>query len=239
MDPRFSYAHGGVVRGPRGEKRLALVFTGGDFGEGTGVVLDTLAEHGVRGSFYLTGGYLRAAANRDAIVRAVAEGHVLGPHSDEHLLYCPWDDRAKTLVTREQFLRDLEANTRLLSEFGVPAETMRWWIPPYEWYNEDIVRWSKEAGHRLFCFTPGTLSHTDYTEDDAPNWRSNETIWSSIATHEEREPDGLSGFLLLTHVGAGPRRTEKFFDRLGALIDFLKDRGYSFATVPELLAGAE
>jgi peptidoglycan/xylan/chitin deacetylase (PgdA/CDA1 family) len=234
----FTFSHGAVIRGRRTEKRMSLLFTGGDFGEGTHVVLDALARHGVRGSFYFTGDYLRAESNRTAIERAVAEGHVLGPHSDAHLLYAPWDDREKTLVTQEQFTADLRANTDALSRFGVVCEDMKWWIPPYEWYNAEIARWSREAGHRLFCFTPGTLSHADYTPDDAKNFRSNEVIWNSILEFEATKEDGLNGFLMLVHVGAGPGRTEKFFDRLDELITVLKERGYAFASVPELLEGA-
>lgn len=237
MTAEFTVAHGAVVRGPRSEKRLSLLFTGGDFGEGTHVVLDALARHRVRGSFYFTGDYLRNAANRSAIERAIAERHVLGPHSDAHLLYAPWEDRNKTLVTRDQFASDLQANVDALSRFGVPCDDMRWWIPPYEWYNEEIARWSREAGHPLFCFTPGTLSHTDYTEDDAKNYRSNDTIWNSIFDFEKSQPDGLNGFLLLTHVGAGAKRTEKFFNRLDGMIEHLKALGYGFASVPEMLEG--
>ncbi|MDK2972906.1 MAG: hypothetical protein PWP23_2661 [Candidatus Sumerlaeota bacterium] len=238
MAGKYTFSHGGVIRGPRNEKRLSLLFTGGDFGEGTHVVLDALAKHGVTGSFYFTGGYLRAEAHRSAIERAIAEGHILGPHSDAHLLYCPWDDREKTLVTREAFIADLRANTSALSRMGVVCEDMIWWIPPYEWYNAEIAQWSREAGHRLFCFTPGTLSHTDYTPDDAKNYRSNDTIWNSIFDYEKTEADGLNGFLLLTHVGAGDGRTEKFFNRLDAMITRLKELGYSFASVPQLLADA-
>lgn len=234
----YTMAHGAVVRGPRNAKRLSLLFTGGDFAEGTHVVLDALSKHRVRGSFYFTGGYLREPANRSAIDRAIAERHVLGPHGDAHLLYAPWEDRNKTLVSREVFLRDLEANVSALSLFGVNCEDMRWWIPPYEWYNAEIAGWSRDAGHPMFCFTPGTLSHADYTEDDAKNYRSNDAIWNSIFDFEKSQPDGLNGFLLLTHVGAGAKRTEKFFDRLDAMIARLKELGYGFASVPELLEQA-
>jgi hypothetical protein len=63
-------------------------------------------------------------------------------------------------------------------------------------------------------------------------------IWDSVFEYEAGQPDGLNGFLLLTHVGAGPRRTEKFFDRLDELIAKLKGLGYSFVSVPVLLAEA-
>jgi len=234
----YGWAYGAIIRGPRDEKRLALIFTGGDFGEGTGEVLDALKTHAGPGSFFFTGGYLRRESHRPYIRRMLDEGHYVGPHSDAHLLYCPWDDRERTLVTWEEFTRDLEANLDGLASLGVDREGIRWWIPPYEWYNRRIVDWSLGMGLRLFNFTPGTLSHADYTEDDAGNYRSSETIYRSIFDYEAKHPDGLSGFLLLTHVGASPRRSDKFYRRLGAMMGELADRGYAFVRVDALLRDA-
>ncbi|MCC6547555.1 polysaccharide deacetylase family protein [Candidatus Sumerlaeota bacterium] len=234
----FEFSHGGVIRAPREHKELALIFTGGDFGEGTGHVADVLAEEKVPGSFFFTGGFLEEDSNKVAIRKLIHDGHYLGPHSHEHLLYCPWDDRNKTLVTREQFMSDLVKNITALEHFGVPRAQIGWWIPPYEWYNDEISKWSLEMGIRLFNFSPGTLSNTDYTTDDAKNFRSSDTIWNSILEYEEKQSDGLNGFLLLTHVGAGEKRTDKFFLRLRALVRELRARGYALKRVDDLLAEA-
>lgn len=235
---QYTWSHGGVIRAPRDRKRMALVFTGGDFADGLMTVLDALEEHEVPGSFFFTGDFYRRPEFRAGIERAIAEDHYLGPHSDKHLLYAPWDDRSKTLVTREQFAADLEANVVEMEKFGIARRDITWWIPPYEWYNEDISRWSIEEGIRLFNFTPGTVSHTDYMEDDDPRFRSSDEIFRNILEFESREPDGLNGFLLLIHQGASPRRTDKFYTRLSKLITELELRGYEFARVDELLKDA-
>lgn len=234
----FTWSHGAVVRGSRKEPRMALVFTGGHFGEGTTEVLNALAAHRIPGSFFFTGGFLRAPGNGCAISRIVDEGHQIGPHSDAHLLYCPWAERGRTLVSREEFLADLNRNLDELARYGVDVKDVRWWIPPYEWYNETVAQWARDAGRPLFNFTPGTVSHTDYTEASAANYRSSDTIYRNILEFESGALDGLNGFLLLTHVGAGPGRPDKFFRRLPTLIEVLKRRGYSFVTVDALLAGA-
>lgn len=216
---------------------MALVFTGGDFGEGVGQVLESLREAAVPGAFFVTGDFLKHTEYRDAVRQAVREGHYVGPHSHAHLLYCPWDEREKTLVTYEEFASDLRRNVEDLVALGVPRDGITWWIPPFEWYNDEISRWSEAEGLRLFSFTPGTLSHADYTEESAANYRSSETIYRSIFGFEEKEPDGLNGFLLLTHVGAGEGRRDKFFLRLPELIRDLTERGYRFRRLDELLDG--
>src|SRR5205823_4524337 len=51
---------GAVVRGPRHQRRLALVFTADRFAEGAESILDSLRARRVRASFFLTGRFLRA-----------------------------------------------------------------------------------------------------------------------------------------------------------------------------------
>ena len=141
-------------------------------------------------------------------------------------------------MTQEEFARDLRKNIDDLVALGVPRAEITWWIPPYEWYNEQIVEWSLAEGIRLFNFTPGTLSHTDYTESDAKNYRDSDTIYRSILEYEAEQENALDGFLLLSHVGAGKGRQDKFYKHLPALLDELRNRGYEFVRVDEMLAEA-
>lgn len=234
----FTWVHNAIVRGPRDEKVISKIFTGGSFGDGTSRILDILEERNIIGSFYFTGEFLNNPDNRADIERMIANGHTVGAHGHAHLLYAPWDDRDKTLVTREEFVDDLRANIQDLKAYGLSREEIIWWIPPYEWYNRQIVEWSLEEGMRLFNFSPGTLSHADYTTADAPNYRDNETIFRSIVEFEERSEDGLNGFFLFTHVGAHPNRPDRFYDRLPELLDLLIDKGYRFIPAVEMLEGA-
>lgn len=234
----FTWVHDAIVRGPRDEKKIALIFTGGSYGDGTSIILDILDERDIIGAFYFTGEFLNNPDNRDDIERMVRTGHIVGAHGHAHLLYAAWEDRNKTLVTQEEFATDLQQNIRDLMTFGLSREEIIWWIPPYEWYNTEISHWSLEEGMRIFNFSPGTLSHADYTTADMPNYRDNETIFRSIIDFEEREADGLNGFFLFTHVGAHPNRPDRFYDRLPELLDILSDKGYTYISAHEMLDGA-
>lgn len=234
----LTFDHGGIIRGPRDEKRLALIFTGGDFGEGTEFILHELARRKIKASMFLTGDYLRKPEHRPLLARMVAEGHYLGPHSDAHLLYCPWDDRARTLVTEEQFQADLRKNLDDLAALGLPRERMTWFVPPYEWYNRQIVDWSQQLGLRVVSFTPGTRSNADYLSESHPRFISSEAIYRGILDYETGRPDGLNGFLLLLHLGVGPERTDKMHLLVGRLLDELAGRGYRLLRVDELLEPA-
>jgi peptidoglycan/xylan/chitin deacetylase (PgdA/CDA1 family) len=224
---------GAIVRGPREARRLALVFTGHEFGEGGETILDELAKRKAKASFFLTGDFLANPRFQTLVRRIVDEGHYLGPHSDKHLLYCEWTADKKTLVSKEAFAADLDANLEKIVRHG--AARPRYFLPPYEHFNADIARWSAELGVQLVNYTPGTRSHADYTEDDAPRFVSSRAIFESIVRREQEGPHGLNGFLLLMHIGAGPRRTDKFHDRFGELLDVLADKRYQFVRVDELL----
>jgi peptidoglycan/xylan/chitin deacetylase (PgdA/CDA1 family) len=229
----WTIVEGGVTRGDTSTKRLALIFTGGDFGEGTSHVLDTLADAGVKASFFFTGDYLRKPEHQQYLQRIVEENHYLGPHSDAHALYCPWEDRKKTLVTEEFFKTDLRKNIDDLRRYGALKEEVVYFIPPYEWYNADQSRWSREMNVLLFNFTPGSGSNRDWAPEGHKSFVPSERIIADILAYEQKDPHGLNGFLLLLHVGS--QRRDKTFLLLGELLTELRKRGYSFVRVDELL----
>lgn len=229
-------SHGATVRGPTDARRMALAFTGHEFAEGGPVILDQLARHRAKASFFLTGDFLREPSFSHLVRRMVADGHYLGPHSDKHLLYCGWEESRPTLVTREAFQRDLEDNLREIDRFGIPRAAVRYWVPAYEWYNAEVSGWSGEMGLRVVSFTPGTRANADYTGEADRNFVPSRAILESILRKEQSDPRGLNGFLLLMHVGAGPGRRDKMHDLLGELLDRLAARGYDFVRVDRLLS---
>jgi peptidoglycan/xylan/chitin deacetylase (PgdA/CDA1 family) len=162
-------------------------------------------------------------------------GHYLGPHSNEHLLYCDWNNRDSLLVTKKQFETDLSENYGSMASFGVQRKNAGYFLPPYEWYNDTIAKWTKELGIQLVNYTPGTLSHADYTTTSDKNYRSSEEIMHSIIAYEQSHASGLNGFILLMHIGAGPGRTDKFYNQLPVLLAYLLKKGYGLVRVDTLL----
>ena len=86
---------------------------------------------------------------------------------------------------------------------------------------------------QLINFTPGTLSNADYTFPELNNYRDSKQIYQSILNVENQK--GLNGFILLLHFGTDPRRKDKFYMQLNDLIVLLKQKGYTFKRIDELL----
>jgi len=68
-----------------------------------------------------------------------------------------------------------------------------------------------------------------------PEYKSSREIYDRILAYEEKDPNGLNGFILLIHIGADPERTDKFYLMLEELIRDLKAKGYALVRLDELL----
>ncbi len=229
-----TFDHGAIVRADQNKKQIALAFTADEFGDGGNIIFDVLQKHNVKASFFFTGRFYRNAVYKNVISKLKQQGHYLGPHSDQHLLYCDWTKRDSLLVTKNQFTEDLNTSLKSIEKYGVKRSAIKYFIPPYEWYNDSIAKWTKQMGIQLINYSPGTKSTADYTTPDMKNYRTSQEIYQSILD-KEKDVYGLNGFILLVHFGTDPKRTDKFYNRLDELLSALKQKKYTFTLIPELL----
>ena len=235
FNSKFTRSNGAVIRGDSTKKNIALVFTGHEFADGGKAIVQTLKDENLKASFFFTGDFYRNKNFKSVIKNLKKNGHYLGAHSDKHLLYCDWNKRDSLLITKDEFKNDITSNYKVMEKFRLYKFNSRFFLPPYEWYNESIAAWTKEMDLQLINFTPGTRSNADYTTPDEKNYRSSEEIYKSIINYESSNSSGLNGFILLVHIGTDPKRTDKFYNRLPQLITELKAKGYQFQTVEGLL----
>jgi peptidoglycan/xylan/chitin deacetylase (PgdA/CDA1 family) len=234
IDSRLLYEQGAIVRGDKTSKKLAIVFTGDEFADGANSIAQTLKQQGVKASFFLTGRFYRNAKFKPAIQRLKSDGHYLGAHSDEHLLYCDWNRRDELLISRERFEQDLNKNYAAMRVFGIKKNDARYFLPPFEWYNQTISDWTSAMDLQLVNFTSGTRSNADYTTPEMKNYVSSEAILKRIKEYETQDTAGLGGFILLLHIGTAPERTDKFYDHLDGLIEWLKSKKYEPVRIDRL-----
>lgn len=231
---------GAMIRGSRATKKLALVFTGDEFADGGLYIANTLKEQHIHGSFFLTGNFYRNQKFKAIIQKLKINGNYLGSHSDKHLLYCDWQKQDSLLVTHQQFKDDLLNSYSELKRWGIDKRQARYFLPPYEWYNDSIAKWTGELGLQLVNFTQGTRSNADYTYPEmGSKYVSSEAVYKSVVDYEQASVNGLNGFILLVHIGTDPRRKDKFYLYLPKFINELKSRGYQFVKINELIEGVE
>ncbi len=225
---------GAIVRGDASKRQITLVFTADDKADGAERIISTLKRQGIKGAFFFTGRFFDLYP--DVVERLIADGHYVGSHSYGHLLYCSWEKRDSLLVTKQQFRDDIVKSYETLARFGITPQQAPWMIPPYEWHNATIAAWAREMGLQLVNFSPGTASSMDYTYpgiEGGNSYRDNKWLWDRIMRCERQQT--LNGQLLMIHLGTDDRRPEKFYDRLPALIKALKNKGYNFVSLPEMM----
>ncbi|MES2651023.1 MAG: glycoside hydrolase family 9 protein [Bacteroidota bacterium] len=233
---RTKKVQGAIIRGKTTEKKIALVFTGDEYADGGNSIQSTLKKNNTKASFFFTGRFYRNPAFSSVIKSLKKDGNYMGAHSDAHLLYNDWTKRDSLLVSKVQFSADLNANYKAMEKFGIQKQDASYFLPPYEWYNQTIADWTTEKDLKLINFTPGTRSNADYTFPEmGKSYRSTTEIYQSIIDYSKNNDHGLNGFILLLHIGTDPKRTDKFYDRLPELIQYLKKEGYDFVKVNELL----
>jgi peptidoglycan-N-acetylglucosamine deacetylase len=196
------------------ERRIvALSFDDGP-SEWTPEVLDLLAAHGARATFFVVGRYVDQRPR--VVARAVADGHELGNHTYDHVdaAYEEDDD-----VLRGQIARTSAAIERVA---GVPPRLIR---PPYGKDVARVARLGHELGHE----------HTIL-------WSSQGWDWDTTPAHEIASlvlRDCAPGAIVVLHdgvpPGGGPSR-EPMLEALAQILGVLERDAFEVVTVSELLA---
>ena len=220
--------HGAMVRHNASQPVIYPVFSADSLCEGLPFILQTLEERGLRASFFFTGNFLRDSAHRPLIQRVIDSGHYVGGHSDRHLQLAEWDEERTARVTIDSMLRDVDSNLHLLAtEWGIPEDSCRWFLPPFEWINAEQTAALQGRGLTVINPTPGIQIYRDYTVPGMAEYHSSDSIITQLFEYER--VNTLNGVILIVHPGTQDLRTDKLYRRLPQIIDSLSAMGYRFS----------
>lgn len=192
------------------EKVVALTFDDGPNEPFSSQILDILDSEGVKATFFVVGE--NAAYYPNTVRRIVREGHVLGNHAWSHSrVPMLLDPRYKELARAQKTLTDLTgANPTLFR-------------PPYG-QKTPWQLW--EVKHERMVAVAWTVSAND------PKQPSPEVIAQRVVSKAR------PGAIILLHDGGNTLHGANRANTVAALpmiIQGLRDKGYTFLTVPQLL----
>jgi len=198
------------VSGARGSKQIALTYDDGPNDPHTLRLMDVLARHNVRATFFLIGRYIQ---QRPDIVRDVVKaGHVVGNHTFTH----PHLIVSSAIETRTQ----LEKCQQAVLE--VTGESPRLFRPPFGGRRPVTLRIV-----RSLCMEPVMWNVTSW------DWRTPPA--EKIVQTCVRQMRGGDVILMHdgSHIAMGADRSQTVIatDRL---IERYKQEGFEFVTVPEI-----
>ena len=193
--------------GDESRREIALTFDDGPHPRDTPRVLEMLAHHAIRASFFLIG---RAVERHpDLVERICRDGHQIGIHGYRHM---PFPLESPTTL-RRQLERAAGTIARIT---GSPPEMIRDLRPPYGMFNRPTLSRLIGWGYRLVMWN-----------NIPPHWMQ-PLPWSIQQTLDQVGP----GSVIVLHDGHGHgANVAKIVDEI---VPRLKDQGYRFIAIENM-----
>lgn len=216
--------------------KIALTFDDGPSALYTADILDYLRAEGVRATFFVVGS--QARANPELLLREEREGHEIGNHTDTHprlsgkqFSVC---DRCGGVITHDgsicpaassgvggcvctALIREIEACADTVYELSERQTTL--FRPPEGYCTEEISAVAAAMDYRIILWNIDTRDWDKASADE-------------IASHVLGNVQ--SGDIILFHDSVS-RRDPQTLTAIKTIIPALKERGFQFVTVSELI----
>jgi peptidoglycan/xylan/chitin deacetylase (PgdA/CDA1 family) len=195
------------VKVPNQAKVIALTIDDGPWEPTTTQMLDILKQNNIKATFFWVG---KAVQDHPQIAQqVVAEGHAIGNHTWSHRY-----QRFSPAAAKDE----IERTAKIIQQTtGVKTSLFR---PPGGYLNNGLAAYAKSQKYSVLMWSQ-TSADTD------PRAKYQVFVKNVLR-------DAQPGGIVLMHDGGGDRsRTVK---ALPEIIQGLKQKGYRFVTIPELLA---
>lgn len=187
------------------EKKIAISFDAAWGNEDTRQILDILKNNDVKATFFMTGEWIEKYPED---VKAIyAEGHELGNHSMNHL--------QMSTLPYEECITELQEPHNMVKE--LTGYDMKVFRPPYGDYNNTLIDAAQSINYSTIQWDVDSLDWKDYGV---------ESIIDTVCNHKHLG----KGSIILMHNGATHTASA-----LETLIKNLKNQGYTFVTISELI----
>ena len=193
--------------GDTSKKVIYLTFDCGYENGYTETILDALKNHNAPAAFFVVGNMIETAP--DIIRRMVAEGHIVGNHTNHHPDMSAISDQAA-------FKQELDELAALYEEtVGQPLPM--YYRPPQGKYSEENLKQAQALGYKTIFWS---LAYVDWYVDDQP------TAEEAYAKLLPRIHDGA---IVLLH-----STSQTNAEILDDLLTKWEEMGYTFASLDEL-----
>ena len=185
--------------------QVALSFDAAWGNEDTAQIMDILAKHNVKVTFFMTGGWVESFP--EDVKYIASQGHDLGNHSENH--------KNMSQLSDEEIRSELQkVHDKVKTLTGQDMTLFR---PPYGDYDDQVVTVSRDMGYYPVQWDVDSLDWKDY---------GTESIIKTVLNHRHLG----NGSIILMHNGA--KYTPAALD---AVITGLQDAGYELVPISQLI----
>ncbi len=185
--------------------QVALSFDAAWGNEDTAQIMDILAKHNVKVTFFMTGGWVESFP--EDVKYIASQGHDLGNHSENH--------KNMSQLSDEEIRSELQkVHDKVKTLTGQDMTLFR---PPYGDYDDQVITVSRDMGYYPVQWDVDSLDWKDY---------GTESIIKTVLNHKHLG----NGSIILMHNGA--KYTPAALD---AVITGLQDAGYELVPISQLI----
>lgn len=214
FDQALLVRNGTIYHIDTSKKIVALTFDDGP-SIWTPQVLEELERLDIKATFFMIGKYVERYPQIARLV--VNQGHEIGNHSYDHhtLLYYKMDELEKDIRQTEAVIRD------------ITGKTTTYFRPPKAWLLSQEKKKIKDLGYKVILWSINSKDWVRFFDDKYITFE----IVNNIKP----------GDIILLHDGGGTFATEgssrkETIKVISRLAKALRDKGYTFATLSELLS---
>ncbi len=234
-NPQVELFRKSILRGNADRKKLALTFDAGSDNSTTREILKILNDHQLNCTLFLTGKFMEQ--NVELVKEMIAAGHEIGNHTYDHPHLTTYEQNYQHQlspdVDRDFLQRQLLKTDSVF--YGITERHLTpYWRAPFGEYNSQILTWAAEAGYLHIHWTGSFDTHDWVTDESSQLYRSPEEIYEDILAIETEHPKGLNGVIMLMHLDS-QRNGNHVYEILPKLIESIRNKGYVFGNITELL----
>ena len=194
-----------IYRVQTDKPQVALTFDTAWGNEDITKILDTLKQHNIHATFFMTGQWVEKYPDD---VKAIQKaGHDLGNHAENH--------KHMPLLDNDAMCDEINKVTEKVKK--LTGTTMNLFRPPYGDYNNQLIIQAKNCGYYTVVWNVDSLDWKDYGAN---------AIVDTILNHKELQ----SGSIILMHSG-----TKYTAEALPKVIEGLEEKGYEIVPVSKLI----
>lgn len=185
------------------KKEIALTFDAAWGDNDTDEIISVLKENDAKASFFAVGGFIKRFP--ESVKKFHDNGHEILNHSDSHA--------HMSGLTEEQVKEELDGCEKKIA--NTVGESKKLFRPPYGEYNDNVIKYARNAGYTAVQWDVDSLDWKDLSADE---------IYRRVVGKTK------NGSIILFHNGA--KNTP---EALKTILPALKKQGFKFVTVSELI----
>ena len=188
----------------KGDKFVALTFDDGPSNSRTNSIINVLANHESKATFFLLGERVNKKTF-ESVKRILEAGHEIGNHS--------WSHPKLTLLSSEEQLQELEKTNTAIK--NITKKDIKWFRPPYGCHDDNLIEHTNQLNMNSILWTVDSLDW----QGDRPEILV-ERVTSNIH----------NGAIVLFHDHDNKSNT---VEALPHIIEIIKKSGYKLVTLSE------